>query len=239
MYHMNYFTIKRTFFLVYSNEVLEEFAKIDKFMLLLEKSGVGKILEKEANDKNNIKYSPYNLFATIIYCFTKYKSSLREMEELCKYDVRVSYIMEHQTPDYSQICLFINKYILPYQYEIFTMITKAIIDWFSLDISVQYLDGTKIQANANKYKFVWKPTTYHKKLDVKIRELLLEINIEITDKELIKSYTLNQLIKEYVSKENIDIDNIPSGKGKRLTKEQRIYKKLYQNLIKILEYEEK
>ena len=59
------------------------------------------------------------------------------------------------------------------------MITKTIIDWFNLDISDQYLDGTKIQANANKYKFVWKPTTYHNKLDLKIRELLLNINIEV------------------------------------------------------------
>lgn len=239
MYHMSYFTIKKTIFLVYSNEVLEEFNKIDKFMLLLEKSNIGKFLEKVCSNKNNIKYSPYNLFATVIYCFSKFKSSLREIERLCKFDLRVMYIMEHQTPDYSQICIFINKYILPYKYEIFTMITKTIIDWFNLDISDQYLDGTKIQANANKYKFVWKPTTYHNKLDLKIRELLLNINIEVTDKELIKSYKLNQLIKEYVLRENIDVNNIPSGKGKRLTKEQRMYKKLYQYLIKLLEYEEK
>ena len=42
------------------------------------------------------------------------------------------------------------------------MITKAIIEEFHLDISNQYLDGTKIEANANKYKFVWKPTTFHR-----------------------------------------------------------------------------
>lgn len=237
---MCYFTIKRSFFLVYSNEVIEEFNKIDKFMLLLEKSGVGKILEKtNIYNKGRKSYNRYNMFAMIIYCFTNYKSSLREMEELCKYDVRISYLMEQETPDHVSLGDFINDYILPYQYEIFTMITKAVIDWFNLDISVQYLDGTKIQANANKYKFVWKPTTYHNKLDLKIRELLLEINIEVTDKELIKSYKLNQLIKEYVLRENIDINNIPSGKGKRLTKEQRMYKKVYQYLIKILEYEEK
>ena len=55
------------------------------------------------------------------------------------------------------------------------MITQTIIDEFNLDISDEYLDGTKIEANANKYKFVWKPTKFHKKLDIKIKDLLIEM----------------------------------------------------------------
>lgn len=147
--------------------------------------------------------------------------------------------MHQEQPSHNAIKECINKYILPYQYEIFTMITKAIIDEFKLDITNQYIDGTKIEANANKYKFVWKPTNFHKKLDIKIRELLLKIDIEITDKNQIKSSKLNDLINEYVEMKNIDINSIPSGKGKRLTAEQRIYKQAYQYLIKLLEYEEK
>lgn len=213
---MSYFNIKRTFFLVPSNTCLEEYEKIDKFMSILEKSGVGKIIEKEKQKKKeqgNIKHNPYNIFATIIYCFTKLNNSLREIESLSKFDLRVMYIMENQELDHSEIGNFINKYILPYQYEIFTKITKAIIDEFNLDISNQYLDGTKIEANANKYKFVWKPTTYHKKLDIKIRELMSLIGIEITDKNLIKSSKLKDIIELYVTKENINIDSIPSAKG--------------------------
>lgn len=91
--------------------------------------------------------------------------------------------MQQEQPSDSSIKDCINKYILPHQYEIFTMITKAIINEFNLDISNQYLDGTKIEANANKCKFVWKSTTYHKKLDVKIREQLTLMKIEITDKK--------------------------------------------------------
>ena len=105
--------------------------------------------------------------ATIIYCFSNFKSSLREIEELCIYDIRVIYLMEQKIPDHSVIGDFINRYIVPYQYEIFTMITETIIKELNVDIANQYLDGTKIEANANKYKFVWKPTTYHKKLDIK------------------------------------------------------------------------
>ena len=92
--------------------------------------------------------------AAIIYCFSQFKSPIREIENLCIYDLRVMYIMEQLQPSDTSIKDSINKYILPYQYEIFSMVTKAIVDEFNLDISDQYIDGTKIEANANKYKFV-------------------------------------------------------------------------------------
>ena len=42
---MDYFSIKRPIFIVPSEKCSVEFEKIDKFMILLEKSGVGKIIE--------------------------------------------------------------------------------------------------------------------------------------------------------------------------------------------------
>ena len=147
--------------------------------------------------------------------------------------------MKQKEPSYKVISECINKYILPHQYSIFSMITKAIIDEFNLDISNQYLDGTKIEANANKYKFVWKPTTFHKRLDSKIEEVLSKMGYEVDREELIKCEYLKELIKDYIIKTNLDINSIPSGKGKRLTAEQKNYKTVYKYFIKLLEYEEK
>lgn len=241
---MNYFTTKRALFLVPSNKCYEEFEKIDRFLEILEISQVSKIINNiYKNDKTTTVgrkgYNPFNMFATIIYCFSKFKSSVRELESLCIFDLRVNYIMEQKAPSYKTFSEFINTYIVPYQYEIFSMITKTVIKEFNVDISDQYVDGTKLEANANKYKFVWKPTTYHKKLDVKIKNLLTKMDIELKNKALIKSFQFNELIKSYVVKENIDIDSIPNGRGKRLTKSQKNYTLAYQYLIKLLEYEEK
>ena len=241
---MNYFTTKRSLFLVPSNKCCEEFEKIDNFLEILEISQVSKIINNVyKNDKTTIVgrkgYNPFNMFATIIYCFSKFKSSVRELESLCIFDLRVNYIMEQQAPSYKTFSEFINTYIVPYQYEIFSTITKTIIKEFNVNISDQYVDGTKIEANANKYKFVWKPTTYHKKSDAKIKDLLIEMNIELKSKNLIKPFQFNELIKSYVVRENIDINSIPNGRGKRLTKSQKNYKLAYQYLIKLLEYEEK
>ena len=219
---MKYFSIKRPIFIVPSQKCNDEFEKIDKFMNLLENSGVGKIIEsvklKNNNCQGRIGYNPFNLFAMIIYCFSKFKASLRDIEDKCLFDIRVSYIMEGEIPNFSTICLFINQYIVPHQYEIFTCITKQIIREFNLNTSDIYIDGTKIEANANKYNFVWKPVKFHAKLDVKIKTLLDKMGYNgLYTKELIKSYDFNQSLKQYAHFNEIDINNIPIGRGKRLT----------------------
>ncbi len=81
---MEYFTIKRPLFLVPSSICEKEFEKIDKFMKLIEKSEVGKIISNvKYKDKNCIGkkgYNPYNLFATIVYCFSKFNATLRDKD---------------------------------------------------------------------------------------------------------------------------------------------------------------
>ena len=242
---MRYFTIKRTFFLVPSLDIVKEYEKIDKFMNLLENSGVAEIIKNvKCNNKmckGRIGYNPYNLFAAIIYCFAKFKGTLRDIEDKCLFDVRVYYIMEGNVPDYSSICLFINKYILPYQYEIFTLINKQIIKELDLNIDNVYNDGTKFEANANKYKFVWKPTKFHEKLDIKIKDFIIDLgyNIKFEEKKFIKSNEYIEILNDYIKQKNINIYNIPSGVGCKRTPSQRKYLLGFQYLTKLVEYEEK
>ena len=79
--------------LFHSSELsIEEMIKLDKFLLLLEESGVGKIIE-EATKTDRSKggrnpYNPYRLFATIIYGFSKHSGSLRKIEESINFDLR-------------------------------------------------------------------------------------------------------------------------------------------------------
>ena len=239
---MEYFSIKKPIFIVPSEKCTVEYEKINKFMNLLEKSGVGKIIEyvKKNNKmcKGRTGYNPYNLFAAIAYSFAKFDATLRDIVDKFIFDLRTIYIMEGNIPNYSTIGDFINTYIIPYQYEIFTCINIEIIKELNLDISDNYLDGTKLEANANKYNFVWKPTKFHNKLDIKIKELLDKIGYECT-KELVKAYDFNKMLKQYATDNNIDINAIPYGRGKRLSQEQKNYKTGYEYLLKLVEYEEK
>ena len=241
---MKYFTIKRELFLVPQPNMLEEYEKIDKFMKILKESGVSKII-KNVNLKNQIckgriGYNSYNLFATIIYCFSKFKGTLRDIEDKCIFDLRVNYIMEGKIPNYSTICLYINNYILPYQYEIFTTINKQIIKELNLNIDNVYNDGTKIEANSNKYKFVWKPIKHHQNLDIKIKKFISDIgyNFEFNNK-LIKSNEFNDILNDYINQENINIYDIPHGIGCKRTISEKNYLLGFNYLTKLLDYEEK
>lgn len=242
---MKYFTIKSPIFLVPQLDMFEEYKKIDFFMEILEKSGVAEIINNvKSNDKickGRIGYNPYNLFAAIIYCFAKFKATLRDIEDKCMFDIRTLYIMEGNIPDHSVIGKFINKYILPHHYEIFTTINKQIISELNLDISDVFNDGSKFEANANKYKFVWKPKKYHQKLDIKIKELIknMEYNVELKQDKLITAYEFDILLKDYSTKQNIDINDISRGRGCRHKQCEKIILKGYEYLEKLLEYEEK
>lgn len=230
---MSHFTIKRPFWLVPSLRVVKEYEKIDKFMKLLEDSGVSKIIEyvksKDKKCKGKDGYNPYNLFAAVVYCFAFFKATLRDIKDKCIFDIRIIYIMEGEIPAHNTIGEFINKYILPYQYEIFTLITKQIIKEMNLDISNNYQDGTKIEANANKYKFVWKPKKHHQNLDLKIKILILDMGLTYScdDDELIEAYEFNQILNKYAKEKNIDVNNIPSGRGTRYKIEEKYYKEGY------------
>lgn len=240
---MSYFTTRDTFFVVPLNMSDEEIQKIDYLSCILEKSGVGKLIEGsefKSSDKGRNAYNPYKLFMAIIYCFAMHKGTLRNIEEMCKYDLRVSYILGQDTPSYKTVHEFINCVIKPNAYRIFTLITSTIISELNIDISNQYLDGTKIEANANKYKFVFKPKKHRKNLDIKIKALLHELDVSYTNNEdLVGSVEFNMYLKRFEEREKIKYDDIKTGKGIKLSRSQKLIVYGYKCLNKLLEYEEK
>ena len=86
--------------------------------------------------------------------------------------------MNYVKVSYKTFGNFINEVILPNRYEIFSITTKAIFDECELKMSRAYIDGSKFEADANKYKFVWKPTKYHETLSNKVRDLLKRNNLD-------------------------------------------------------------
>lgn len=236
---MSYFNTIETFFVFPLSSSDEEIQKINYLLHILEKSGVGDVI-KEVNYKSSIKgrksYNPYKLFAAILYCFALHKGTLRNSEEMCKYDLRVQYILNQETPSYKTIHEFINEVILPNKEVIFSKITNTIINELNINIEDCYLDGTKLEANANKYKFVYKPRKFKTNLINKISDFLKEINKNVDD---INSSTLLSKIKEFEIENNIKVKQIKTGKGIRHSKDEKLCLLGYKHLNKLLEYEEK
>lgn len=239
LYHMKYYSMHSSFFVpCYTSEV-EQFQKIDKFLNILSHSGACELIMNEI--KNNEKggrplVNPYNLFAAILYCFAFEKGTLREIEDKIKYDLRLKYIMQGEEPSYKTIGNFINEFILPNQQKLFKLVTEEIFNTCEIDMKKTYIDGSKFEANANKYKFVWKPTTFHEKLSDKIRLLLDEYKISrgVKKEGIIESKLIAEKLQE--------LSNLFLNTDLTL-KENKKYKKslntLTEYLAKSLEYEEK
>ena len=226
---MPYFTTKQLgLFSSYQLNKKEE-EKLNRFLMFLEDSGVGELIHQECF-KDHSKggrppYNYYNLFAASIYAFSKHPGTLRKIEESFKYDVRFMYLMDNENPSYAKIGEFLNNLFVKFHHKIYSLLVSEFIKETGINIDDCFLDGTKIEANANKYKFVWKPTTFHKKLDENIKKLLNKY-FSVNKTELLKSIE----VAEYITKlGNLILDKI----GKK------DYKQLEKYLIKLLEYEEK
>ena len=178
-----YYNTRKAFLIFSFTKNDKEVKEIDKFLDLLYNSGVGDLLENKINERDYTNggrpsYNSFNMLAMIIYSFAFLDSSLRGMEDSCKTNLRVMYIMNNDCPTYKTIGNFINEFILPNKDEIFSMITKEIFKECNLKIDAVFIDGSKFEANCNKYKFVWKPTTYHKRLSEKVTNILKKYDID-------------------------------------------------------------
>lgn len=242
---MPYFIDLQTRLFNSSELIIEEKEKLDKFLLILEESGIGQIIEQatkiDRSKGGRNPYNPYRLFATIVYAFSKHSGSLRKIEESIKFDLRFIYLMGNNKPSYVTISKFLNNVVVKFQHEIFYLLSKTIINKFDISIDDVFLDGTKLEANANKFKFVWKPITHKKNLAIKIKTLLSSYFSFPDSKLSFVSKEVGDYIKkllDLISLNGIDINNLKKGKGIKNPTIVKDFFLLNEYLISLLKYEE-
>lgn len=215
----------------------KELQKIDNLFRLFKKVGVFDLIDqslsKDYSKGGRPPIDKYKLFVLIVYAYAFRHISLREMEAFCKFDLRAINIMGGEIPSHSSIGNFYNEFIVPNRDELFSRITNGIKDECKIDFNEAFLDGSKFEADANKYKFVWKPTKFHQRLSDKVRIILSKYKIHrnIPDKEIISTRDIAIKITEF--------DRLIStydNPNKEMIKD---YEFLKSALIKSLEYEEK
>lgn len=104
------------------------------------------------------KYDSVALLKVILFAFMQDGySSTREIHDKCTYDVRFMWLLDNKKPpSHMTICNFMNKRMKSNIEEIVADINKTIIELDNVDIDHVYIDGSKFEANANKYSWVWK-----------------------------------------------------------------------------------
>lgn len=143
---------------------------------------------------------------------------------------------------------FINKELQENIEDIFKAVMPYIKKTEHGDMQHVYIDGSKFEANANKYTWVWKKGTEKSryKLYDRITALLEEINEALkysglhmeTNTEYSPEY-LDELTGRYEMAAGIDPAKFAHGRGRHKSMEQRHYEKLTEYTAKLKEYVEK
>ena len=179
---------------------------------------------------NKTKVHPVNMFALIIYAYSRGIYSTRGIEYLCKDSQRAQYLLNSPNiPDYSTITRFLSK-ATDVIHELFTQFLDKLFKLSEISTETIYIDGTKIEAYANKYSFVWKKSTlkYKERLEENILELIDDFN-RYFDKDFDNIFSVFSYL------ENLNIQKV-HGKGKRKSKEQILLEKAESYIERLKKY---
>ena len=95
--------------------------------------------------------------------------------------MRYMYLMDYATPSYRTFGYFINEVLADSVEDLFNEINHVIFKKEHVDLNHLYIDGSKFEANANKYTWVWKKATEKSRyrLFAKITSLFEEMNKDL------------------------------------------------------------
>lgn len=187
-------------------------------------------------------YDPKMLLKGIIYGYINNTYSSRKIEESIKSNINYIWLCGGMEPDHNTINRFRSEKIEKYLKDIFKQIVLLLVDEGLLTLKEIYVDGTKIEANANRYTFVWGKSikTSKESMSKQIDELW-KYTQQITAEELKDTEPLDftTIDKEKINKtiETIEAAIMDKEVPKKIKQKLKYIKKNYPD--KLEEYKAK
>jgi transposase len=186
---------------------------------------------------------PVIMLKILLYSYMQRVYSSREIEDRCRRDINFMWLLRgYPAPDHNTIARFRTGRLKDRLEPIFVQFIEKLKDNGEISFENVFIDGTKIEANANKYSFVWKKSTdrFEARLPDKTKELLSDINEEYGTAFFLDEKDANLEVLRYVSvflmaKKERDHIGFVSGIGCRKTPLQ----KFMERALEILEKKEK
>ena len=121
------------------------------------------------------KINPETLFELLVFGYMNRKYSARQIEEACRTDIRYMWILQGEpVPDHSTIARFQNEKLSGVIEDLFYQLVEKLHEAGEVGFRNIFVDGTKIEANANRYTFVWKKAVekHNAGLDAKVEKVM-------------------------------------------------------------------
>ena len=129
-------------------------------------------------------YHPVMMLKVLVYAYAEKVYSSRRIAKALRENVNFMWISGENTPDFRTINDFRGSRMKPVIDEVFSAVLEYLIAKGYVKLENYYVDGTKVEADANKHKVVWakRRENYERRVQEQIRELLKHIE-EVNEQE--------------------------------------------------------
>lgn len=142
------------------------------------------ILEQGYKGGGASSYHPRMMLKVLVYAYCTKIYSCRRIDQAVCENIHFMWLSGLQHPDYRTINNFRSGTLKPVIETIFGEVLIFLMEKGYVKLENYFVDGTKVQADANRHTAVWRKNTerYKEKLQVKVKELLKEID-DLNDQE--------------------------------------------------------
>ena len=184
------------------------------------------------------KVPPHILFKIFIFAMSEGIFSTRKISRQCEVNIQYKWLLQgYSTPSHMTFQRFFARCTPEVLNHLFVQLIEVLERIDSITFEEVFIDGTKIEAYANRYSFVWKKNIVRglKKLPDKLTALQEAIWEDVN----IDTFNLNEagLVKRLAFEIYTNQIIFVHGKGHRKTKLQRYYEQAVALLDKRQEYE--
>jgi transposase len=123
-------------------------------------------------------YDPEMLLKVLILAYSQKVYSSRRIARAVRENVAYMWLAGGNTPDFRTFAGFRSGRLKETIDKVFGATVGVLVESGYIKLKNYFLDGTKIEADANKYSFVWKKATekFKARLEEQIRETIAEID---------------------------------------------------------------
>lgn len=190
--------------------------------------------------------TPRQLLKIILYASMNRIYSSRDIETACRRDINFMYLLEGKpVPDHATFARFISLHFAQCSKKTLAEVSKLLYSFGEISGKSIFIDGTKIEAAANKYTFVWKKavTKNQAKLFDKIPALVEECEnlygFKITYNGKVSLHTLKRMRKKLCRIKQEEGIVFVHGTGRRKTRLQKSLETMETYIAKLKEYNKK
>ena len=100
---------------------------------------------------------PKILFKIIVFAMLEGIYSLRAVQRQCQVNIQYMWLLQgYKAPSHMTIGRFYERLTVPVLEDLFSQFIRVLSAIDAVTMEEVYIDGTKLEANANRYSFVWR-----------------------------------------------------------------------------------